>query len=109
MVRERKSNRKGQTYNGWNRRGGFKQLFHSCAVDWNGQLIYEATRRLYYIIQYVAGMADSMCKISDLTQEINFLFCDQAAWTWTESFVAYCGEKNPTIELVPRFQRYDDE
>ena len=36
---KRKHNwKKYMTYNRWNRGGGFKQLFYSCAIDWNGQL-----------------------------------------------------------------------
>ena len=40
-----------------------------------------------------------LCKISDLTQEFKFRFWDQAAWAGKESFVTYCGKKNPTWPL----------
>jgi hypothetical protein len=95
------------TYNRWNRRGGFKQLFYSCAIDGTTQLVYEATRRLHNIIQYVAGLTDSLFKISDLTHEINFHFRDQAAWAGTEPFVTYCGEKNPA-SLLSQYQDSND-
>ena len=94
---KRKHNwKKYMTYNCWNRGGGFKQLFYSCAVVWNGQLVYEATRCLHSIIWYAVDMGDSLCKISDLTQEFKFRFQDQAVWAGKESFVTNCGKKNPT-------------
>ena len=72
----------------------------STAVPLIGMANRYMNRRAVCTTSYsmVAGMTDSLCEISDLTQEIHLLFWDQAAWTWTES--------NPTIESVPRFQRY---
>ena len=87
---------KYMTYNHWNKGGGFKQLFYSCAIDWNGQLVYKAMCCVHSIIWYAVGMGDLLCKISDLTQEFKFCFWNQAVWAGKESFVMYCGKKNPT-------------
>jgi len=86
------------TYLGRNPWKIFKKSFHSSSSDGLCKTI-KLTSGLYLVGHVFLEFLNTDCCVTHETKTIKLWFRDKAPGTWTQSFVSYCGQKDPIMML----------